>query len=276
MARSCRVRGAARPGMWAAVLLVPAVLMAAEHAALKPLPEGEPVEVFSALEKGQIEVQLIARDPARANLLVRNKTDKPLNIVLPAAFAAVPVLAQLQNDLIANDRNRNDSRLPQPLGVVPGMNNWPGPPVMNVPGRNVGAPNVPPGFWFNVAPEKVGKLKLTSVCLEYGRPNPGPRFKYQIKPIQSVTDKPEVAELCAMLSRGEIGQRAAQLAAWHLNNDISWQKLASMRQKLPIGSRPVYTRRELRAGQEAAEKAVKLAEQRRRPSTDQTKSLSQR
>ena len=279
MASSCRMGVLLRPGLWAALLLLPAVLMAADRARRKPLPEGEPVEIFSGIEKGQIEVQLIPRDSTRANLLVKNKTDKPLNVVVPQAFAGVPVLAQIPNGLIGNNQIGNNARLPQQLGVGPGRNNLLGPGVLNmgppnIGGPNLGRPNMPPGFLFNVAPEKVGKLKLTGVCLEYGKPNPRPKFKYQVKPIRSVTDKPGVAELCAMLGRGEIGQREAQLAAWHLNNEISWQELASMRTKLSVGSRPTYSPQELQAGKKAAQTATKLAKQRRRPSPGKAESAS--
>jgi len=274
MTGSRRVAAAVRPAAWVALLLFPAGLMAADRAARKPLPEGELVEMFSGMEKGQIEVQLIARDAARANLLVKNKTGKALNVVLPQAFAGVPVLAQFPDNVVDNPRNPNDAGQPQTLGIGPGMNNWMGPGLMNVGGPNAGGPNVPPGFWFNVAPEKVGKLKLTGVCLEHGKPDPSPRHKYQVQPIGSVTDKPEVIELCAMLGRGEIGQRAAQLAAWHLNNGMSWEKLAGMRDKLPIGTKPTYTRQELQTGQQAADQATKLAEQHRRPSAEQRASLS--
>jgi hypothetical protein len=271
MARSFRVGATARFCAWVALLLFPAVVMAADRAARQRPPEGELVELFSGIEKGQIEVQLIPRDAAGANLLVKNKADKPLSVVLPQAFAGVPVLAQFRDDLLGNERNVNDARLPQTMGIGPGRNNILGPGVMNIRG-----PNVPPGFWFNVAPEKVGKLKLPAVCLQYGKPDPHPKFKYQIQPIQSVVDKPEVVELCAMLGRGEIGQRAAQLAVWHLNNAISWQELASMRQKLTIGTTPTYTRRELQAGKQAAEKATQLAEQHHPPSAGKTETLSQR
>jgi len=276
MTGSRRVAAAVRPAAWVALLLFPAVLMAADRATRKPLPEGELVEMFSAVEKGQIEVQLIARDATRANLLVKNKTDKPLSVVLPQAFAGVPVLAQFPDNVVDNPRNPNDPRQPQTLGIGPGMNNWMGPGMMNVGGPNVRGPNVPPGFWFNVAPEKVGKLTLPGVCLEHGKPDPSPRHKYQVKPIGSVTDKPEVIELCAMLGRGEIGQRAAQLAAWYLNNGLSWEKLANMREKLPIGSKPTYTRQELQAGQQAADKASKLAEQQRKSGEETGNRLSQR
>jgi hypothetical protein len=261
---------------WVALLLFPAALLAAERASRKTSPQGELVEMFSGMEKGQIEVQLIARDATGANLLVKNKTDKPLSVVLPQAFAGVPVLAQFPDNLMDNPRNPDDPRRPQTLGIGPGMNNWMGPGLMNVGRPNVGGPQVPPGFWFNVAPEKVGKLKLTGVCLEHGKPDPTPRHKYQVQPIGSVTDKPEVIELCAMLGRGEVGQHAAQLAAWHLNNGLSWEKLAGMREKLPIGTRPTYTRRELDAGKQAADKATKLAEQHQRPSADPRASVSGR
>lgn len=279
MARSCRIGAWLRPGLWAAVLLLPVALPAADRTPRKAQPQGELVEVFSGIEKGQIEVQLIARDSDRANLLVKNKTDQPLSVVLPQTFAGVPVLAQFQVDPLGNDPLGNNPNRPQAVGLGPGMNNVLGPGMMNLGNPNFGnpnlrGPNVRPGFWFNVAPEKVGKLKLTGVCLEYGRPNPQPRFKYQIKPIQSVTEKPEVVELCAMLGRGEISQRAAQLAAWHLNNGMSWKELAGLRDKMAVGARPTYTRQELQAGQKAAETATKLAEQHRKPSAGETQSPS--
>ena len=269
MASSCRIGVLLRPGSWAALLLLPAALMAADRASRKPAPAGEPVEIFSGVEKGLIEVRLIPRDSTKANLMIRNKTDKPLNVVLPHAFAGVPVLAQIPNGLIGNNRignNRigNNRQTPQMLGVGPGRNNPWGRGQRNPGIFNPGGPNLPPPFMFNVAPEKVGKLKLTGVCLEHGKPNPRPKFKYQIKPIRSVTDKPGVAELCEMLGRGEIGQRVAQLAAWHLNNDLSWQRMASMRTSSIVAGRPRYTRQELLAGKKAAEMATKLAEKNRK------------
>ena len=69
-----------------------------------------------------------------------------------------------------------------------------------------------------------------------------------------------MAEICAMLGRGQISQRVAQLAAWHLNNDVSWKKLTGLRRKLTLGTEPTYSRKELDAGKEAAEKAVEAAE----------------
>jgi hypothetical protein len=277
MVRSRHIGWMLRPGLWVAVLLVPAVLMAADRKKGKPLPKGELVGIFSGIEQGQLEVQLIPKDSTKGRLLVKNKTDKPLNVQLPEAFAGVPVLAQFPN---FNQPNFDQNNVPQVLGIGPGQgrNNFMNPMMNlgpNMRGPNVG-PNLGPGPVFNIAPEKVGKLKLTAVCLEHGKPNPGPRIKYQIEPIGSVTDKAGVAELCGMLGRGEVSQRTAQLAAWHLNNELSWEKLAGIRQKVTFGTRPTYTRQELQAAKKAAEKATESAKKRRAPSSGKAESLSRK
>lgn len=253
MSRSACVRQSSRPVLAAVLLLVPPTLLAAEPAkrprGKQQLP-AEVVEVFAGIEQGQLEVRFIPRDAAKARLLITNKTNKPLSVRLPAAFAGVPVLAQFQ------DFQQNNA--PQILGSGPNQGPF-APGQMNIPGQGQNMQNPFQGFQFNIPPEKVGKLKLATVCLEHGKPNPGPRVAYQIKPIGSVTQKAGVAELCAMLARGEVPQRAAQLAAWHLNNEIGWQELGKMRQKAAFGTRPRYSEKEISAAKKAAEKAVELA-----------------
>lgn len=83
------------------------------------------------------------------------------------------------------------------------------------------------GGFFNVAPQKVTKIKVPSVCLEHGKPDPTPRMKYMIVPIETLTKDPNVIEVCKMLGNGEIPQNAAQAAAWNLANGMSWQELAA-------------------------------------------------
>ncbi|MBN2473365.1 MAG: hypothetical protein JXB62_02060 [Pirellulales bacterium] len=284
------------------VLWTPVWLAAAESQPAEPLPKGDVVDLFRAIEKGQIEVQLIPRDSRQCRLLIDNKTGRPLSVQLPASFGAVPVLAQQFPNPGRNGLQQGNAS--QQLGVGPGfppmrpgiMNVGPnqgfpnqgfpnqGFPNQGFPNQgfpNQGVPNRPgpnpfqfPGPIFSVPAEKVGKFRLPSVCLEYGKAEPRPRLKYQIKPIDQVTEKPGVAELCEMLGQGQISQRAAQLAAWHLNNDMSWEELAKVRQKMALGTRPVYTPKELKSGKKAAEAATKLAEQRQHARDDKADSLS--
>jgi len=97
------------------------------------------------------------------------------------------------------------------------------------------------GGFFNVGPEKVGKIKVNTVCLEHGKKEPNIRVAYTLIPLDSFTDKGDVIQLCKMLGRGEVAQNAAQAAAWHSANGMSWGELASkVRIKHLDGSTEMY------------------------------------
>ena len=61
---------------------------------LQPVDGFEGVEMFKAMDAGQIDVRIIPKDATLCTVMVENKSDKPLSILMPEAFAAVPVLAQ--------------------------------------------------------------------------------------------------------------------------------------------------------------------------------------
>jgi hypothetical protein len=97
------------------------------------------------------------------------------------------------------------------------------------------------GGFFNVGPEKVGKIKVTTVCLDHGKKEPNVRVPYTLIPIESYTNKAEVIQLGKMLSRGEISQNVAQATAWHLANGLTWDQLAAkVRIKHLDGSTEMY------------------------------------
>jgi hypothetical protein len=255
MVRASRGEWWLRLSVWAAAVGATGLLWAADpiKGAGKFNPQHESAEVFAAIQAGQVEAQLIPKDSAQVCLLLKNKTAKPLNVELPAALAAVPVLAQF--NLPGNPNNQgNNANGPQPLGLGnPGANN----PLFNL-GNGPGNRG---NIFFNIAPEQVAQIRLPAVCLAYGQPEPKPQMTYQLKPLASVTDKPGVQELCAMLARGEVSQRAAQAAAWHLSNEMSWKQLKAERIKIAFGrlSEPYFTDRELTEGQKAANKALEQA-----------------
>jgi hypothetical protein len=118
------------------------------------------------------------------------------------------------------------------------------------------------GGFFNVPPERIGKFKLPAVCLEHGKEEPRAAIPYEIKPIEAFTKKPEIRELCRMLGTGKLDQRAAQVAAWHLNCGMSFQQLAAKKYEYADGSSsPYFTPQQIQAGFQYASMAVKLAEQ---------------
>jgi plastocyanin domain-containing protein len=62
------------------------------------------------------------------------------------------------------------------------------------------------GGFFNVAPERVVKLKAVTVCLEHGKKDPSPHVEYKLVPLDTVAKSPAAGEVIAMLVRGELDQ----------------------------------------------------------------------
>jgi len=223
------------------------------------IPGSKSVDFFSALDQGQIAATVIPRDSRQLTVQVENKTDKPLSIRLPESIAAVPVLAQMlmPGQLPGNNFLPNNQQQPQGVGAPFG-----GPQMGN--NRFQGGPgfNLPGGPLFNVLPGKIVKKKLPCVCLDFGKPDPRPRIPYRIERLESVSSKPEVRELLVLLGQGVCSQKTAQIAAWHLANDMSWQELAGLKYKQANGStRPRFSSADL----ELAKRIVKRLPSGKRP-----------
>ena len=133
------------------------------------------------------------------------------------------------------------------------------------------------GGMFSVPAESVGKLDVPTVCLDHGKREPRAAIPYEIKPLDSYTTKPGVRELCQMLGAGQVNRRAAQAAAWCLNNDMSWQELAAKQIRRAGGAaQPYFSAAEIQAAMQAASAAKRLADehqQEQRPAS-RTKAVS--
>jgi hypothetical protein len=185
-----------------ALVLLTVIAPRAQAESLAPEATAEPrdVELFAAMEEGAVDVVLIPRDSKKVTIQVKNKTDKPLTVKLPEAFAGVPVLAQFQ----------------PPGGAAP--------QAIGMPGGGGGNPLFGGGV-MNIPPGKIVKVKRPAVCLEHGKPEPGPRIAYRIAPLEEANDNDGVRELLTQYPFDRTNQRIAQLAAWHLANGKSWEEL---------------------------------------------------
>ena len=67
---------------------------ASKKTSKKTKVEAKTVEMFQAMDQGLLTVDYIGKDATQANLLFKNLTGEPLDIVLPSTFGAVHVLAQ--------------------------------------------------------------------------------------------------------------------------------------------------------------------------------------
>ena len=204
--------------------------------------------MFAAIEKGDIAVKLIPKDSTQSKIIIENKTDQPLNVKLPDAFAGVPILAQAAPGMGGGaNRGGTSGGNKGNQGVGGGMGGM---------GGGMG------GGMFSVPPEGVGKLDVPTVCLDHGKREPRAAIPYQIKPIDSYTTKPGVRELCQMLGNGQVTRRAAQAAAWHLNNAMTWEQLAAKRLHHAGGmSQPYFSPAEIEAAIRAATAAERTAKE---------------
>ena len=269
------LRTAAAAGMFCGALALGVAVAAADATESSAGErEAQKIEMFSAIESGDIEVSLIAKDSTTANVIITNKSKKPLSIELPAAFAGVPVLAQFDDAGGGFGGGGNNGGGfgggNQGLGGGFGGGGFGGG------GGGFGGGGFGGGGFFNVAPEKTRKIKVATVCLEHGKDDPNPRIQYQIKPIETLTDKPEVIELCKMLGSGKLPQNIAQAAAWHLANGLSWQELATKEKVRHLnGSVEMYFNpQELRLAVLTASEAQRRAEQYESKSAGKENSLS--
>lgn len=220
-----------------AIFTMPAEVSWAGVFADKPDYGSEEVEFFAAIDAKEIDATMVPNDSRKVTLQIKNNTERPLAIRLPHAFAGVPVLAQFGLPPLGGPGGGGGGGSSQALGM-----GFPGG------GGGGGNPFGGPGGIMNVPPGKVITVKRKSVCLEHGKPDPGPRIPYQIVPLETVSDDASLAEMLFVLGHDELDQRVAQIVAWRLANDMSWEELAGLTIKHLNGRRtPRFTTAEIRA-----------------------------
>ena len=70
-------------------------------------------------------------------------------------------------------------------------------------------------------------VPFNSVCLEHGKPEPTPSSRYKLVPVSAVSQDPVLYELLTVVGTGRVDSQAAQAAAWHLTDKMSFQQLAA-------------------------------------------------
>ena len=225
-----------------AVLAVsPLAAFAADSVESEKTADAKTVEFFKAMKDGEINVKMIQKNSAECRVIVENKTTAPLRVQMPVTFAGVPVVAQFGefggdfggdfggpgggSDYGGSGGRNSDSGRGNSNqstgGGFGGMGGMSG-------GYGGGMGGYGGGMW-NIAPEKSIARNFDTVCLEFGKKEPRSSIEYAIRPLDEVTKNPAVHEVCRVLANGKVKQSAAQLAAWHLNNKISWDELASLK-----------------------------------------------
>jgi len=241
----------------AALVAIPAALLAASPTIPSAASPAKAVDLFAGLESGDIEATVILSDSTKGTVMVKNKTSQPLTIKMPAALAGVPILAQRGGGGMGGG-GMGGSRMGGMQGMGMGMMGGMGMGGMG--GMGMGGMGM--GGMFSVPPDKVQKIKIAAVCLDHGKTEPNPRVAYKPIPIESYVNDPAVAEVVKLMCAGQLDQPAAQAAAWHLQNGLTWDGLA---RKIGIkhidGSiEPYFTQSQLERAIAATRVAQTLAE----------------
>jgi hypothetical protein len=230
---------------------------ASKRSATSTAAASSAVEFFEAVDAGQINAKFIAMNDHAARLIITNNTNQPLNLKLPEAFAGVPVAAQFGGAGGGAGRVGGGGRSTTTGG---GAQQSVGGGLGGGGGGGLGGGGGGGGF-FSVPPERSEKLDFAVLCLNHGLRDPSSSTAYKIVPADSVL-RPAVVELLKAFGRGELKHAGAQAAAWHLNNDLSWNQLAAQLQGTRRSFRrpPYFSADEIRAGMAYADAATRIAE----------------
>ncbi len=224
--------------------------------------------LFEAMDAGQVDVRIIPQDATKANVLIKNLTDKPLELRLPSAFASVPVLAQgmMGGGMGGMGGGMGGGGMGGMGGGGGGQAGGGGMGGMGGGGMGgMGGGGMGGGMgMMRVPPERMRKLEVTTVCLEHGKPDPNPKMAYKMVPLEQFSDDPKVRVLCEALGYGQVTQNTAQAAAWNIMDNLSWQELASKNrvESKYVGNIRWFSPIELRTAVAVVNECTRIADER--------------
>lgn len=267
---------------------------AADNAKKDAADQSQAVELFQAIDEGLVEVKLTPKSSLKSSIAVTNKTNKPIVVEMPSAFAGVPVLAQpggfggggfgamggmrggpgggfgggMFGEGMDGGRNGRGGGMGGGRGGTGGGNQSIGGGMGGrggmggMGGMMGGRGGRGGGGMFAIEPNKTRKENVRTVCLEHGKKEPRPNVEYTIVPIDQYTDNKTTQVLCAMLGDEEVNQNALQAAVWNTENGLTFDELAA-KTKQEGGNNQVmsyFNADELSVGSQLIEKAQKRAE----------------
>lgn len=223
------------------------------HAAAPSEAVGE--ELFQAITDGKVEARVVVRDQFHARVFLKNVTQSPVSVKLPDVLAARPILAQ---NFFNPGANPGQGFGPPASSSTQGASQAVG-----------GSPNgtARPNGIFSIPPESVREMRLETVCLEHGKPNPRSAVKYELVKLEEVCKEPAVEALLVRYAQGGLDRDTVQAAAWNLANGLAWRDLENMTEPVAINaSRPVYSTEQLQAARRLTGAAKKQIAARTAPS----------
>ncbi|MGI9428405.1 MAG: hypothetical protein ACR2NM_07100, partial [Bythopirellula sp.] len=202
-----------------------------EKADVVDVAELKPLDLFDAIDQDVVEAKFVARSAEKGRLVLTNKTKQPVQVLIPEAFAGVPVLRQFGGGGGGLGGGGGGGL----GGGGGGLGGGGGGGQQSVGGGGDGG-----GFGggggggrgggggaFNIAPERIQRIDVPLLCLEHGLRDPSSSKPYEIRPIEDVVKSPALIEIVKAYANGQLPRGASQAAAWHINSGVSWNQLAA-------------------------------------------------
>jgi hypothetical protein len=190
-----------------------------------PAPTAEPVtetvDVLAAKRAGELAVELRGQGQEKVRMVLKNTSAKRLNVVLPPGLVAASATGQgfQSMGLGAPENEENAFGAFRSAPAESGFRSIA--PVANSPGSTV---TVPVGQQVELA--------LTAVCLNYGRPTPTPRDKFELMDVDSYSADPRVRKALRSLATLGTSRGVAQATMWHLCNGLPFEFMGAQKSKI--------------------------------------------
>jgi hypothetical protein len=227
-------------------------------------PDAPVVELFQGMKDKQLKATLILKDETAGNMLIENLTKETLTVQFPESYVGIHAVNQFGLGGGGGGGGFGGGQGGGLGGGQGGQTQGGGGGGFGQQGGGGGQQGGGGGGFFSIPPEKVVRLKVNGVCLEYGKPHPSPRMEYLVFPVSHVTKDPVLTEVLNMVGTGRINQNAAQAATWHLASGKSWQELATMVRRRPGADVPMFNVVELQGAQQLIAAATVRAEERKK------------
>jgi hypothetical protein len=236
-------------------------------------PNAPQVEMFAAMQAGDIEVKLIPKNALGGNLLIANKGQEPITVQVPEAFVGVPINAQFGGGFggggqLGGAGGFGGGQLgggglggggQQAVGGGLGGGGLGG-GGLGGGGFGGGGLGGGGGGFFSIPAERSIIVPYTSVCLEHGKAEPTPRGQYTVIPVNEYTPDPLLQQVIRLVGTGQLESGAAQAAAWNVGSRMSWNDLAAKTYNhLAQPDSPYFSRAQLQQAQSIVATAEHLA-----------------
>lgn len=193
-------------------------------------PDARQVELFTAIERSELEVTMRPKNEFGGNVFLRNVTDKPITVLLPDAIVGLHVHPQFGGGAIGGAGGGLGG---QGAGGLGGGQNQAiggglgGGGFGGGGGGGFGGQQGGGGGFFSIPAAETVRIPFQSVCLEHGKHSPTARNTYKVVPVEQYSDKPELKALCIAVGSGQVDRAVAQAAAWHISSGMTWDQLAA-------------------------------------------------